>query len=156
MKWGVPALECRSPQTCQFLIYSGCHKFVSAGLKHTLSGVWQAIQRPMPLTIFSQNNIITRYRNPKRSIILDPLPRRAKAAEVDKVFVEEGAAARRKKNAVGLRDMTSGADDILRNRVLHVSFSHRPPGDEFEDVVVGAASVDRLAFEIDDRLARPC
>ena len=156
MKRGVPSLERRGPQTRGLGWCSGCHKIVRAGLKHTLSAIGQAIERPLRLAVRIQNNVFPGYRYRKRSIGFNPLSGSADAAEVEKIVAQELASARRKERTVGLRDVTLRANDVLGNRVGDEIALHRPAGDELENEVVGPRAKNRFAFVVHDRFARPC
>src|SRR5881409_1254047 len=86
--------------------------------------------------------------NGKRSVVIDPLPGGAKPSHVQKVRIEESAAARREEGSIGLGDVAARYQDVFLDRVTHETSPHRPPRDEFKDVVVGAPPKNCFALQI--------
>lgn len=69
-----------------------------------------------------------------------------------KFWRKKARPRRGRKVYIGLHDMTRRAKDILRNRVDDESAAHEAARDELEDAAAGRGTINRFAFQVEQRL----
>src|SRR5207248_6738804 len=101
-EWGKAALDCRAPHNREPLAAIRARDAVRARGE---------LGRRRDDSLARNDRIVTRNGDGKRSIVFDPLPRRAQTAEVERVRAGKGAGGGRPELAVGLRDVAALSHD---------------------------------------------